>query len=139
MRWGLAKSVCGRLNGIFDIILERKIVDMKLSILIFMLLVVTEANAATLGSAPSCEEWFKGRWMEKQNGGTYAPVDADKYWLTQYLSGIASSSGIDFMFRSDAESFYRFVDTYCKQHPQDNLSDAGGALASELIDKKMKK
>ena len=110
---------------------------MKPSILIFMLLAVTEANAITLGDVPSCDEWFKGRWMEKQNGGTYAPIDTDKYWLTQYLSGIASSSGIDFMFHSDAESFYRFVDIYCKQHPLDNLSDAGGALASELIDNKI--
>jgi len=108
---------------------------MKLSVLIFMLLTVTEANAITMEGAPSCDDWFKGRWMEKLNGGTYAPIDADKYWLTQYLSGIAASSGIDFMFHSDAESFYRFVDIYCKKHPLDNLSDAGGALASELIDK----
>ena len=110
---------------------------MRLSILIFMLLAITEANAVTLEGAPSCEEWFKSRWMEKQNGGTYAPVDSDKYWLTRYLSSIASSSGIDFMYRSDTESFYRFVDTYCKENPQDNLSDAGGALASEIIDKRM--
>jgi hypothetical protein len=109
---------------------------MKLSVLILMLLTATEANAITLENVPSCDDWFKGRWMEKQNGGTYAPIDSDKYWLTQYLSRIASSSGIDFMFHSDTESFYRFVDTYCNKHPADNLSDAGGVLASELIDKK---
>jgi len=77
--------------------------------------------------------------MEKQNGGTYAPADADKYWLRQYLSGIAASSGIDFIYHSDAESFYRYVDEYCNKHPNDTLSDAGGALASELIDNKQGK
>ena len=83
---------------------------MKLIVLLFMLLAMTAADARALQGVPSCEDWFRGRWMEKQNGGTYAPIEANKYWLRQYLSGIAANSGIDFMFHSDAESFYRYVD-----------------------------
>ncbi len=112
---------------------------LKLIVLLFMLLAMTAADARALQGVPSCEDWFRGRWMEKQNGGTYAPIEANKYWLRKYLSGVAASSGIDFVFHSDAGSFYRFVDEYCKKHPRDNLSDAGRALASELIDNKQVK
>ena len=109
---------------------------LKLIVLLFLMLAMNAADARALEGIPSCEDWFRGRWMEKQNGGTYAPIEANKYWLRQYLSDVAASSGIDFMFHSDTESFYRYVDKYCKKHPRDNLSDAGGALASELIDNK---
>jgi len=87
---------------------------MKRIALFFMLLNVSEAYAGTFGDAPAHDDWVKGRWIKKQN------------------------SGINFMSHRNAASFYYFVDTYCKEHPLNNRSDAVGTLASELIDEKNK-
>ena len=61
-----------------------------------------------------------------------------KEWLLGYLSGLASSSGVNILGDKDEESIYLWIDNYCKANPLDTLSDGSNELFGEQ-EKKMHK
>jgi hypothetical protein len=57
-------------------------------------------------------------------------------WLLGYLSGLAVSSGRDFLSGTDNASIYRWMDEYCRVNPLRDVSNGGNALAAELTKRK---
>ena len=79
--------------------------------------------------APSCGEWI----VHREKSDTLALGNAS--WLLGYLSGMAISSGKDFLSGTDNTSIYKWMDSYCRNNPLRDLSSGGNALAAELTSK----
>jgi len=80
--------------------------------------------------APSCGEWI----VHREKSDTLALGNAS--WLLGYLSGMAISSGKDYLSGTDNSSIYKWMDSYCRANPLRDLSSGGNALAAELIKSK---
>lgn len=80
--------------------------------------------------APSCGEWI----VHREKSDTLALGNAS--WLLGYLSGIAVSSGKDYLSGTENSSIYKWIDNYCRSNPLRDLSSGGNALAAELSGKK---
>jgi len=79
--------------------------------------------------APSCGEWI----VHRERSDTLALGNAS--WLLGYLSGMAISSGKDYLSGTDNTSIYKWMDNYCRNNPLRDLSSGGNALAAELARK----
>ena len=79
---------------------------------------------------PSCGEWV----VHREKSDTLALGNAS--WLLGYLSGIAVSSGRDYLSGTENSSIYKWMDNYCRSNPLRDLSSGGNALAAELAGKK---
>jgi hypothetical protein len=80
--------------------------------------------------APSCGEWI----VHREKSDTLALSNSS--WLLGYLSGMALSSGKDYLSGTDNASIYKWMDNYCRKNPLRDLSSGGNALAAELTGKK---
>ena len=80
--------------------------------------------------APSCGEWV----VHREKSDTLALSNTS--WLLGYLSGLAVSSGKDYLSETDNASIYKWMDNYCRANPLRDLSHGGNALAVELARKK---
>lgn len=80
--------------------------------------------------APSCGEWIAHR----EKSDTLALGNAS--WLLGYLSGLAASSGKDYLSGTDNTSIYKWMDNYCRANPLRDVSSGGNALAAESARKK---
>ena len=80
--------------------------------------------------APSCGEWI----VHREKSDTLALGNTS--WLLGYLSGLAISSGKDYISGTDNASIYKWMDDYCRKNPLRDLSSGGNALAAELTRKK---
>lgn len=76
--------------------------------------------------APSCGEWI----VHREKSDTLALGNAS--WLLGYLSGLAVSSGRDYLSGTDNSSIYKWMDRYCRANPLRDVSSGGNALAAEL-------
>ena len=79
---------------------------------------------------PSCGEWV----VHREKSDTLALGNAS--WLLGYLSGMAVSSGKDYLAGTDNSAIYKWMDSYCRKNPLRDLSSGGNALAAELSAKK---
>lgn len=79
--------------------------------------------------APSCGEWI----VHREKSDTLALGNAS--WLLGYLSGLAASSGKDYLSATDNASIYKWMDKYCRASPLKDLSSGANALAAELAGK----
>jgi hypothetical protein len=86
-------------------------------------------GGAEARQAPSCGEWI----VHREKSDTLALGNAS--WLLGYLSGMAISSGKDYLSGTDNSSIYNWMDNYCRKNPLRDLSSGGNALAAELIGK----
>ena len=80
--------------------------------------------------APSCGEWI----VHREKSDTLALSNSS--WLLGYLSGMALSSGKDYLSGTDNASIYKWMDNYCRTNPLRDVSNGGNALAAELAKKK---
>ena len=80
--------------------------------------------------APSCGEWV----VHREKSDTLALSNTS--WLLGYLSGLAVSSGKDYLSATDNASIYKWMDNYCRANPLRDVSNGGNALAAELARKK---
>lgn len=88
------------------------------------------AGGAEARRAPSCGEWI----VHREKSDTLALGNAS--WLLGYLSGLAVSSGKDYLSVTDNASIYKWMDNYCRANPLRDLINGGNALAAELAKKK---
>jgi hypothetical protein len=79
---------------------------------------------------PSCGEWV----VHREKSDMLALGNTS--WLLGYLSGLAVSSGKDFLSGTDNSSIYKWMDSYCRANPLRDVSSGGNALAAELAKKK---
>jgi len=80
--------------------------------------------------APSCGEWV----VHREKSDTLALSNAS--WLLGYLSGLAVSSGKDYLSGTENSSIYKWMDSYCRANPIRDVGSGGNALAAELARKK---
>jgi len=80
--------------------------------------------------APSCGEWI----VHREKSDTLALGNAS--WLLGYLSGMAVSSGKNYLSGTDNSAIYKWMDGYCRKNPLRDLVSGGNALAAELAGKK---
>jgi hypothetical protein len=94
------------------------------------LLVPDQAAGYTLlgSGTASCEAWTAAR---------RAPHELDaamhEQWVVGFLSGIGSMilGELDPVHGLDADAVYRWVDTYCRNHPADTIEAAARAFIVE--------
>jgi len=87
-------------------------------------------GGAEARQAPSCGEWI----VHREKSDTLALGNTS--WLLGYLSGLAVSSGKDYLSGTDNASIYKWMDNYCRTNPLRDVSNGGNALAAELAKKK---
>ena len=87
----------------------------------------TSSYAFDVVGAATCGDWVKER---ADNGKNKV---ADESWLVGYLSGIATDSNKNFLRFNNANSFYLWMDDYCKNNPLSNTSIGGKMLSMELM------
>ena len=80
--------------------------------------------------APSCGEWV----VHREKSDTLALGNAS--WLLGYVSGLAGSSGRDYLSGTDNSSIYKWMDNYCRANPLRDVGMGGNALAVERAKKK---
>lgn len=85
----------------------------------------------TTRGARSCAAWAENRLDEREGHPLKAQVH--QTWLVGFLSGMAASSGVDFMARTRNEPLFLMVDRYCGENPGANLAQAGTVIAQELM------
>ena len=100
---------------------------LKLILIVFTIGFSTSSNALDVVGTASCGDWVKDR---ADNGRNKV---AKESWLVGYLSGIAIDSNKDFLKFNDTNSFYLWMDDYCKSNPLSNTSAGGKKLSMELI------
>jgi hypothetical protein len=88
-------------------------------------------GGAEARQAPSCGEWV----VHREKSDTLALSNAS--WLLGYLSGLAVSSGKDYLSGTDNSSIYKWMDRYCRTNPLRDVGGGGNALAAELARKKV--
>lgn len=88
------------------------------------------AAGAEARQAPSCGEWV----VHREKSDTLALGNAS--WLLGYVSGLAVSSGKDYLSGTNNSSIYKWMDNYCRTNPLRDVSMGGNALAAELAKKK---
>src|SRR5450830_390240 len=71
--------------------------------------------------APSCGEWV----VHREKSDTLALSNTS--WLLCYLSGLAVSSGKDYLSATDNASIYKWMDSYCRANPLTDVSSGGNA------------
>jgi hypothetical protein len=79
-----------------------------------------------IGSA-SCAEWTS----ERKKGETWAAA-AQLSWVLGYATAVNRFGPWSSNVVTDAQSVLTWLDTYCAQHPRNNIATATGALAFEL-------
>jgi hypothetical protein len=87
------------------------------------------AGGAVARQAPSCGEWI----VHREKSDTLALGNAS--WVLGYLSGLAASSGKDYLAGTDNSAIYKWIDRYCRANPLRDVSDGCNALAAELARK----
>jgi hypothetical protein len=85
----------------------------------------------TLRAVPACDQWT--RTGQNRDGQEYLQ---ERLWFLGFLSGMAFVTQKDFIKGSDNDSLTRWVDNYCKAHPQGGVDDAANELAGTLVKKK---
>lgn len=88
-------------------------------------------GGAEARQAPSCGEWV----VHREKSDTLALGNAS--WLLGYVSGLAVSSGKDYLSGTENSSIYKWMDNYCRANPLRDVSKGGNAMAAELAKKKV--
>lgn len=101
-----------------------------IALIISFLLVSASAYASTLTTmgAASCGEWEEAR-HSKDSPSASALYEA---WLVGDLNGLAVATQVDFLKDTNIQSYFLWVDNYCKSYPLKDLSLAGFRLSLEL-------
>jgi hypothetical protein len=78
------------------------------------------AEAVSVRGVRSCGVWARDR-------------DAtDKSWLTGFMSGIAFSTNVDALRGTEPDSWYLWMDKYCRENPLKDIADGAEELFREL-------
>ena len=81
----------------------------------------------------SCRKWVEERSLaEGKIEMNRIPVLISKSWFLGFLAGRSSGAKRNFASGIDDESIFLWLDNYCRDHPRENLADAGLALEMEL-------
>ena len=108
---------------------------MRAALIVMSMVLMTNQVSATdkmlLGpGAASC-----GRWLEAPQHSRIIM----QAWVQGYVSGInLTESGNDFLVGTDARAIVAWLDSYCRQHPLENLATASQSLTYELKMRKTK-
>ena len=77
---------------------------------------------AGVGLAP-CEAWTEARQGRTAN--------AYEQWVMGFVSGVSAvSEGMSPLFRVDVGTVEGWVDSYCRDHPQDRIATAAAAFVT---------
>jgi hypothetical protein len=102
---------------------------MKLFRLFLVLLAVgfspSSSALATLGDI-SCRAWVADRATHSFTEHT------DEVWLTGVITGMVLNAGVDVLKDTDDDSFYLWMDKYCKRNPSGTVSMGASVLFKEL-------
>lgn len=91
------------------------------------------ASAVEIRGAPSCKSWLH----DNTDKFSSSPSNIhSKGWLAGYLSGLAVTTGKDYLKGLDNEFIFDWVSNYCSANPSQDLSQAGQVLAKRLIKQK---
>lgn len=106
------------------------------ALIFFILLASVSAHASALTTmgAASCREWEEVR-HSKDSASASALYEA---WLVGDLNGLAVATQVDFLKNTNIQSYFLWVDNYCKSNPLKDLSLAGFSLSLDLIAKMRK-
>lgn len=92
------------------------------------------ASAVEIRGAPSCKDWLHNNNTDKFSS---SPSNIhSKGWLAGYLSGLAVTTGKDYLKGMDNEFIFDWVSNYCNANPSQDLSQAGQVLAKRVIKQK---
>lgn len=101
--------------------------------LVLLAVISMNAGAVEIRGAPSCKNWLHDN-TDKFNS---SPSNIhNKGWLAGYLSGLAVTTGKDYLKGTDNEFIFNWVSNYCNANPSQDLSQAGQILAKRLIKQK---
>jgi hypothetical protein len=90
-------------------------------------------HAAEARGTRSCRKWTEERRIaDGTKEMNKVPVLISKSWFLGYLAGRQPRGAPDFLAATDNESIFLWLDNYCRDHPQDDLSSAAQALQQEL-------
>src|SRR5689334_1547176 len=90
---------------------------------------VVSAKKILGAGVSSCREWEENRATGSKESFQ------QRSWIAGFLSGYnVASSDRDFLAnKPDAAAIYAWIDSYCRSHPLDNLSQAVTSLKDELL------
>lgn len=92
------------------------------------------ASAVEIRGAPSCKDWLQDNNTDKFSS---SPSNIhSKGWLAGYLSGLAVTTGKDYLRGTDNEFIFNWMSNYCNANPSQDLSQAGQIFAKRLIKQK---
>lgn len=86
--------------------------------------------AAVDAEVTSIADWQCSAWAERRASGER--LDAPQMWLSGYLSGLASASGVDALAITDAPQIFAWMDKYCQAYPQAALATGALVLFHDL-------
>ena len=100
-----------------------------IAILFIFAAFISAAQAVELRGAPTCKDWVNDKKIELLN-------NRNETWYLGFLSGMAYSSGKDFLRGTELSAILAWPNNYCKEYPLDTLNDAAHGLVIELTNRK---
>ncbi len=88
------------------------------------------AGAPVAAEVTSIADWRCPAWVERRASGER--LDAPQMWLSGYLSGLASASGVDALAITDAPQIFAWMDKYCLAYPEAALATGALVLFHDL-------
>ena len=97
--------------------------------LCLVLLLATGAPAAQ--AITSIADFSCGEWAARRASGR--DVHPPQMWLSGFMTALATALRVDVLAITDAEAVFAWMDEYCAEHPEAQLSDGGQHLFNELL------
>ena len=74
----------------------------------------------------SCSEWSARRASGRD-------VHPPQMWLSGFMTALATALRVDVLAITDAEAVFAWMDDYCNEYPDAQLSEGGQRLFNELL------
>jgi len=92
-------------------------------------LMISSADAADNSVAVGAGVASCVTWTQVRNDPTRTDRDGAEQWVLGYVSGVSAVTPLK---RAAADGVWAWMDKYCRDHPLDNISEAGVALIRQF-------
>ncbi|MEQ8233472.1 MAG: hypothetical protein RLW61_22835 [Gammaproteobacteria bacterium] len=97
---------------------------------LFLALLLTVAAPAA-PAITSIADFSCAEWAARRAGD--GDVDAPQMWLSGFMTALATALRVDVLAITDAPAVFTWMDGWCAEHPQEQLSSGGQHLFNELL------